>query len=138
MDYKKAYVQAASVCVILAVLTVGINMFCLFLRTDENHNWMLAINLLTDWLCGVFLVYFLSCYVMPKKALYRLSCKRRENLRGAIAAVEEQPVCYEKLPCVAVRIGDRKLFAPEGLPLPQVGEEATFFVAGNVILEVCR
>lgn len=138
MDYKKTYVHAVLRCVIPAALTAVINIMCLILRTDGNHNFMLMINLLTDWLCGVFLVYYTSCYVLPKKELYRLSCRRREEIQGVIDRIEQQSVRYERLNCVAVYIGHRQLFAPAGLTLPKVGGNATFSVAGNVILEVAE
>ena len=136
MDYKKPYVRAVLWCVIPALLTAAINILCLALRTDENHNWMLIVNVLTDWVCGAFLVYFTSCYVLPRKELYRLSRRRREKVQGIIDKVEQQPVRYERLTCVAVYIGQRQFFAPEGMLLPKVGETAAFSVAGNVILEV--
>ena len=136
MDYKKTYVHAVLRCVIPAALTAVINIVCLILRTDGNHNFMLMINLLTDWLCGAFLVYYTSCYVLPKKELYRLSCRRREEIQGVIDRIEQQSVRYERLNCVAVYIGQRQLFAPAGLILPKAGKNATFSVAGNVILEV--
>ena len=138
MDYKKPYVHAVLRCVIPAALTAVINIVCLILRTDANHNFMLMINLMTDWICGVFLVYFTSCYVLPRKELYRLSRRRREEVQGVIDKIEEQPVRYERLSCVAVHIGQRQLFAPAGLTLPKVGENAAFSVAGNVILEVAE
>ena len=136
MDYKKNYVHAVLRCVIPAALTAVINIVCLILRTDANHNYMLMINLMTDWICGVFLVYYTSCYVLPRKELYRLSRRRREEIQGVIDKIEEQPVRYERLSCVAVHIGQRQLFAPAGLILPKAGENAAFSVAGNVILEV--
>ena len=138
MDYKKSYVRAVLWCVILVVLTVAVNVLCLALRNDENHFMMLLVNVLTDWLCGVFLVYFTSCHVQPKKELYRLSRRRREKIQGVIDRIEQQSVRYERLNCVAVYIGQRQLFAPVGLPLPKVGENAAFSVAGNVILEVAE
>ncbi len=136
MDYKKPYIRAVLWCVIPALLTAAINILCLALRTDENHNWMLVINVLTDWVCGAFLAYFTSCYVLPRKELYRLSCRRREEVQGAIDKVEQQPVRYERITCIAVYIGQRQLFAPEEITLPNEGENAVFSVAGNVILEV--
>lgn len=136
MNYKKTYIRAVACCIIPAALTVAIHVLCLALRTDENHFWMLVINVLTDWLCGVFLVYFISCHVQPQKELYRLSCRRREKVRGIIEKVDRQTVRYERLTCVAVYIGQRQLFAPEGMSLPQEGETAVFSVASNVILEV--
>lgn len=138
MDYKKSYVHAVLWCVIPAALTAVINIVCLVLRTDANHNGMLIINLLTDWICGVFLVYFTSCYVLPRKELYRLSSRRREEVQGIVDRVEEGSVRYERLNCVAVYIGQRQLFAPVELSLPKAGENATFSVAGNVILEVAE
>lgn len=136
MDYKKSYVCAVLWCVIPVVLTVAVNVLCLALRNDENHFMMLLVNVLTDWLCGVFLVYFVSCYVLPRKELYRLSRRRREKIQGVIEKIEQQPVRYERITCIAVYIGQRQLFVPEGMSLPQEGETAVFSVAGNVILEV--
>lgn len=136
MDYKKPYVRTVLWCAIPAVLTAAVNILCLILRTDENHNWMLFVNVLTDWLCGVFLVYFISCYVLPRKELYRLSRRRREEIQGVIDKLEMQPVRYERLTCVVVHIGQRQLFVPKGMSLPQAGKTAAFSVAGNVILEV--
>ncbi len=138
MDYKKPYIRSVLWCMIPAALTVAFNALCLALRTDENHFWMLVINVLTDWLCGSFLVYFISCYVLPRKELYRLSRRRREEIKGVIDKVEEQPVRYERLTCIAVHIGQRQLFAPVGMTLPQAGKNAAFSVAGNVILEVAE
>lgn len=136
MDYKKTYIHAVLWCVLLAALTAVINIVCLILRTDANHNYMLMINLMTDWICGVFLVYYTSCYVLPRKELYRLSRRRREKIQGVIDRIEQQSVRYERLTCVTVYIGQRQLFAPAGLTLPKVGENAAFSVAGNMILEV--
>lgn len=136
MDYKKAYIRAVAWCIVPTVLTLAMNIVCLAVRTDQNHSWMLIVNVLTDWLCGLFLVYYISCYVSPKKELYRLSRRRRETIRGVIDKIELQPIRYERITCIAVYIGQRQLFVPEGIPLPKEGENAVFSVAGNVVLEV--
>lgn len=138
MDYKKAYVRAVLWCIIPVMLTAAINIACLLLRTDENHLWMLLVNLISDWVCGLFLVYFVSCYAQPRKELYRLSRRRREEIQGTIDRIEVQPIRYERMNCVTVYVGQRQLFAPEEIPLPQEGETAVFCVAGNVILEVAE
>lgn len=138
MDYKKSYIRAVVRCVIATLLTVAINIICLVLRSDENHYWMLFVNLLSDWIGGVLLVYLASNYVQPRKELYRLSCKRREEIHGTINKVELEPIRYERINCVTVYVGQRQMFAPEGMALPKPDVAATFFVAGNVILEVAE
>lgn len=136
MKYKKDYYRSVAVAVIPAVLTVFWNVFCLIIRTDENHVYMLWGNLLSDWACGVFLVFYISCCVLPRWELYRLSRRRRELVLGVVDQVQLQPVRYERLNCVVIHVGQRQLFLPEGLALPQVGQTVRLSVASNVILEV--
>ena len=138
MNYKKSYFQSLIVPIFIAFFAVFLNAVCVRFRTDENHLWMLWINLVTDWLCGAFLVFDICCYVMPRKELYRLSCKRRQTLEGIIDRVELQTVRYEKINCFTVYMTDRQLFAPEGMSVPTVGEKAELHVAGNMILEVVQ
>lgn len=138
MDYKRPYIRAVLRCMIPTALTVAVNIVCLILRTDENHLLMLLINLLSDWICGLFLVYYVSCCVQPRKEMYRLSRRQREKIQGVIDKIETQPIRYERIHCVTVHVGQRYLFAPEEMPLPKEGETVTFYVAGNVILEVTK
>ena len=46
------------VCIALVVLTAAINLVCVLARTETNHTLMLWVNILTDILCGFFVLSF--------------------------------------------------------------------------------
>lgn len=134
--YKKAYIKSVMLCLLPAIMTVAVNILCLCIRTDENHNLMFWLNVSTDWICGVYLVFVICCRVLPRRQLYKLSCRSKETVNGVIDKIDDRPMRYEKLNCLPVFVGDRQFFAPEEIQLPTPGTAVSLTVASNVIMEV--
>ena len=124
-------------CIALAVAAILLNILCIRLRTEENHHWMLLTNIVTDVLCGAFLIGYCEMVILHQWRLYQVSVQRAEPIRGCVTAVEDRTVRYAGLDCYEVVVdGQRRLFLPEGAVSLATGTDVTVLAAGNMIVEV--
>lgn len=134
--YRKKLFARFIGCGLLAGLTLGINILLFSLRTDKTHMAFLLINILSDILCGCFLVYVLTAKLAPMLQLYRLSCRPLSSVSGTVSAIGDRPIRYMDLDCFSVCVGQRQLFLPVGTLCLTVGKCYTLSVTASLIVEV--
>ena len=135
--FRKKLHNRIRLCVAAALLTVGLNLLLMALRTDATHNLMLVANITTDILCGLFVLYQTERYILPKIRLYKLFARPRETLTGSVTQISTQVQRYMDLDCYAVTVDSRKVFLPAGtLELKQ--QTYTLFLVSNIIVEVSQ
>lgn len=123
-------------CGLLLALTLLGNILLYTLRTAENHTIFLLINILSDILCGCFLVYTMTARLLPMLQLYRLTCRPRSTVEGTVSAIGDQPMRYMDLDCLPVTVGQRQLFLPAGTLCLNVGSHYILSVTAGLIVEV--
>lgn len=123
---------------VLAGITLFLNILLVFLRNDQTHVWFMIFNMLSDIVCGMYLVYDLSVNFRPRWRLWKLSERRAETISGEITEIESQTTRFADLDCYCVRLGRRRTFLPAGTLRLEVGQQVELTLSGNVILEVAR
>lgn len=123
-------------CGLLLALTIGGNMLLYSLRTAESHTIFLLINILSDILCGCFLVYAMTARLLPMLQLYRLACRPRSTVEGTVSAIGDQPIRYMDLDCLPVTVGQWQLFLPAGTLYLNAGSHYILSVTAGLIVEV--
>lgn len=132
---KKLLIRRLAVCGTVLFVTLVLNLVCLASRTEVNHTWMLAANILSDIACGFFLVYYISEYVSPNYSLYKLIGRETADLTGRITHIAQTTTRYMDMDCYAVTVDSRRLFLPAGTVQLQENELYQFRIAANMILE---
>ena len=133
--FRQAFRRRVLLCGILTACTLGLNILLLCLRTEENHIWMLVLNILTDIACGCFLVDQLSRVLLPKWKLLQLSRRRQDTLEGRVLHISETVTRYMDIDCLTVTLDSRKLFLPANTLALQEQAHYRFRVASNIIVE---
>ena len=119
-------------------ITFLLNILLVLLRTDSTHTWFLLVNIITDIVCGVYLVYDLSINCGPLWRLLKLSSRMRETVCGVITEIEPYTTRYANLDCYCVKLDKRRTFLPAGTLHLEVGTQVELTLSGNVILEVAK
>lgn len=133
-SYQKRIHWRIGLCIAAFLLTVGLNVLFTALRTDSNHTLMLLVNIASDILCGIFLLYSWDMLILPKLRLYRLFCRNRELLSGTVTEISRNPQRYMDIDCYAVTVDSRRVFLPAGtIALQQ--ERCTLSLVSNIIVE---
>lgn len=134
---KKLLWQTAA-CVAAIVATLGLNLCLLAWRTPRTHHVFLVTNIVTDVLCGWFLLYFLSIRVIPRWRLYRLACRQSTSMEGVVEQISLQTVRYMHMDCRRITAGGHSFFLPEKTIVLEVGTRYTFRLAANTVVEVSQ
>ena len=133
--YKNKLRRRIGVCVAAALFTLGLNILLTSLRTEENHSFMLTANIVTDIICGTFLLYGTQLHILPQIRLYRLFIRQHELLTGTVTHISPQVQRYMDLDCYAVTIDGRRVFLPAGT-LELSMQSYRVFLVSNVIVGV--
>lgn len=133
--YKKQLNRRILGCTLLFLLTVALNIVFTALRTEQNHVWMLLLNILADILCGCFLVYYVNLYIIPRSRLYRLMCRDKIQLQGTVSCINTEYIRYMDVDCHSVTVGGRRLFLPADTIALKEGQSYTFHLVSNIIAE---
>ena len=122
-------------CILLILLTVSANILFTALRTEQNHTWMLLLNIAADVLCSFFLLYYADMQILPQYRLYKLFCRPQEQLTGTVTWISPAPQRYMDLDCYCIMVDNRRVFLPVcGIVLEE--SSYTFHLVSNIILEV--
>ena len=124
-----------AVSIALVVLTAAINLLCVLARTETNHTVMLWVNILTDILCGFFVLSFAGFRIMPQRRLYALFCKAGISVDGTVSHISSSTTRHMDMDCLEVTADSRRLFLPAGTIPLSVGEAYSFRIVSNVIVE---
>lgn len=123
------------VCIALVVLTAAINLVCVLARTETNHTLMLWVNILTDILCGFFVLSFAGFRILPQRRLYALFRKEGVSVDGTVSRISNSTTRHMDMDCLEVTADSRRLFLPAGTITLSEGEAYTFRIVSNVIVE---
>lgn len=133
---KKLIKKRKTICIVTVCLTVVLNICLLLMRTEKNHNLMLAANIVLDVICGWPVIYYWTVHISPWQKLYELMKKKSQKVCGTVDYASGETCCHMGLECVCVSVGERRLFRPVLLPAMERGEYAECEVVAGVILEV--
>lgn len=125
-----------AVSIALMVLTAVINLLCVLARTETNHTVMLWVNILTDILCGFFVLSFAGFRILPQRRLYALFRKAGISVGGMVSRISNSTTRHMDMDCLEVTTDSRRLFLPVGTITLSEGETYTFRIVSNVIVEV--
>ena len=135
--FKRELKKEVFVCCIACVLAVGVNVLLCFLRTDANHDLLLACNILLDVLCGWGVIYRIETAVLIKKRLLTLASRPLQKYDAVTQEVEGPWHRIPGLDCREVIAGGRILYLPLDGKIQLCKDVSyTFRIAGNVIVEV--
>lgn len=123
------------VCIALVVLTTAINLVCVLARTETNHTVMFWVNILTDILCGFFVLSFAGFRILPQRRLYALFRKKGVSVDGTVSRISNSTTRHMDMDCLEVTADSRRLFLPAGTITLSEGETYTFRIVSNVIVE---
>ena len=124
-------------CISVLCAIVIVHILCTYLRTEQNHRWMLIANIAADVIGGSFLIARISMCIVPQKKLLRLYGLANQEATGQVLEIGNDLIHYIGLDCYEVSLGNRRLFLPAGTMVLTVGEHYRFRVKGNLIVEVC-
>ena len=133
--FRQTLRMRTAVCITLAVLTAAINLVCVLARTETNHAVMLWVNILTDILCGCFVLSFACFRILPQRRLYALFRKGGVSVGGTVSRVSRSTTRHMDMDCLEVTADSRRLFLPAGTITLSEGETYTFRIVSNVIVE---
>lgn len=122
-------------CCLLAVLTLGLNLLFTTLRTEENHSWMLLLNILADGLCGSFLVYYVNLHILPQRRFCKLLHRDTVMLEGTVSRIDPHCQRYMDMDCHCVTVDQRRLFLPANTIKLEENTRYTLFLTSNIIVE---
>ncbi len=125
------------ICIVSAVLMVGLNVLFTVLRNDDNHTLMLLLNIFTDLIVSWFLIAFINFSLRPMTALFSLSKRQVDRYKGVISDISETTERNEAFDCYKITIKDRIFFLPSSCAIKlKIGETVIISVASNIITEV--
>lgn len=135
--FKRELKKEVFCCCVACVLVVCVNVLLCFLRTDANHELLLACNILVDVLCGWGIIYRIETSVLIKKRLLTLASRPLQSFQAVTQEIEGPWHRIPGLDCREVIAGDRILYLPQDGKIQLCkGVNYTFRIAGNVVVEV--
>ena len=136
-SYEKKLKREVGYCYFALVALLVVNIGACFLRTDENHAFLLMFNILSDILVGGALIYRADTQLRLKKSLLRLARRTPRSFSATVHQILETTHRIPGVSCVLVRADERMLYLPQTdtIKLFQ-GQTYTFGVVDNVIVEV--
>ncbi len=139
MTDKKKIRQLRLAYVGAGLLTIGIHVLLLCLRTEENHSLMLLLNILVDVLAGWSLLACTELVYMPRLRLYRLFQMPTLCIEGEVLDVCHTLQRVNGLDCYSVSVDGRSCFVPETLPFDfKTGDGVRIYLASNTVAKVER
>ena len=124
-------------CIFVFCAIVILHAVCTGMRTEHNHTYMLLANIGVDIIGGSFLIARLTMCVFPQKKLLQLYDRATQEESGQVLEIGDVITHYIGIDCYEVSLEDRRLFLPADTMLLNVGENYSFRLKGNLIVEVC-
>lgn len=131
---RKAQKCKTALCILAVILTLGFNLALVFTASRSTATLFCILNIVSDVLCGVFLIYYLYTRLLPERVLCRFAGMPMTDYAGVIESLPAQSVRYMDMDCYEVQVNDRTLFLPVCMDL-KPGEAYCFRLASNVIME---
>ena len=122
---------------LLGVFTLGLNILFLFLRTNENHDLLLALSIIMTVTCGWIITAFVGIIIKPMTRLYELSLRPTEQVLAKIDHINTEPYRVESFDCFEVYAeGNIFFLIADGNIEIREGDTVTLFIASNIITGV--
>lgn len=74
---KKQLKNKYRFCLMVGLLTLLFNVYFTMARTEQNHNLMLALNIVIDIVSGSFLLWYISIHILPQRKMHKLFMRER-------------------------------------------------------------
>lgn len=123
-------------CVLVFFTTIFVNAIVVALRTDDNHYFMLIVNIVIDIAMGIFVLFKFTACVIPKYRKYKLCTKKSYRVIGKINSIATETIRYMNFDCYEVKIDNRSLFLLVDTLKVEIGLEYEMSVVSNIIIEV--
>lgn len=137
-QYEKMLRYRTGLCILVAAGTIGLNILFTALRTDSNHTIMLILNIVSDILCGLFLLPFVSLRILPQRKLLKLMRREKEVIRVTVHQVSPTSQRYMDIDCHVVTGENRRFFLPVGTIALQEQAEYSLSLVQNIIVEATK
>ncbi len=125
------------ICLAAAAVTVLLNTLFLLLRTDENHELMLFLNIFADIAFAWFSVAFFNLSLKPMISLMRLVGSPVQKHEILIDKISDKTVRVGEFDCYKLYAGERVFFLPDSANFSlKPGEAIISSTASNIITEV--
>lgn len=124
-----------ALCALVIVLTLILNLILVLCVSDRTNSLFCLINIVSDVLCGVLVIWLCSVKISPLRNLYRLAQKPMREMTGTVKALSEHTVRYLDMDCIAVTLDDRQLFLPVDSMRLQANQTYRFRLVSNLIME---
>ncbi len=122
---------------LLGILTIGINILFLLLRTNENHNMLLALSIIVTVALGWIITALVGIVIKPMTQLYELSLRPTECVLAKIERINIEPYRVESFDCFEVYAeGSIFFLVADGNIKLREGDTVTLFIASNIITGV--
>ena len=123
--------------ILLGILTIGINILFLLLRTNENHNMLLALSIIVTVAFGWIITALVGIIIKPMTQLYQLSMRQTERVLTKIERINTELYRVESFDCFEVYAeGNIFFLVADGNIKLREGDTVTLFIASNIITGV--
>lgn len=136
LQYRKKLIRKGVLCAATAALTLVLNILLTVLRTPENHNLFLVLNILSDIGCSWFLLFYLAARIIPQLRLFRLMQRESVEFAATVKHIAPETTRYMNMDCQKIRTENHIFFLPEGTLQLEVGQHYHFSLVSNTIVEV--
>lgn len=105
--YKKKLTTKKIIAVFAVAITLLVNILLVALRTESTHTAFLIVNILTDAICGCFLIAFIYFKILPDGKLYSLATffqTAKQSLCGVVTKISQETITVSKLDCRTVTL----------------------------------
>lgn len=135
---KRSLFVKTALCILAVVLTLACNLVLALTASDGTNALFCFLNIITDIVCGIFVIWFVSVKILPERVLCRFAEKPMTEYSGEVREQSEKTVRYMDMDCYELAVNDRKLFLPVSSARLQTGETYRFRLVSNVIMEAER
>ena len=125
----------SSLCIALALLTAGLNVFLLLTYTEVSYSLHLWLNILSDIFCGIFIIVYSSFRIFPARQLLQLARRKTVPVSGTVQQISDTTTRYLNLDCWEITLDSRRLYLPVRTIQLKIGEFYRFRTASNIIVE---
>ncbi|MBO5716459.1 MAG: hypothetical protein J6S23_08745 [Clostridia bacterium] len=123
--------------ILLGILAIGINILFLLLRTNENHNMLLALSIIVTVAFGWIITALVGIIIKPMTQLYQLSMRQTERVLTKIERINTELYRVESFDCFEVYAeGNIFFLVADGNIKLREGDTVTLFIASNIITGV--
>lgn len=133
--YQQMLFRRVLMCVCSILFTLCLNLFLLSFFDRWNRQLLFFLNVITDILCGCFLIAYAELRILPQQKLLRLTKHRFSTYYGTVQSVSDVSCRYMDLDCLEVHADGRRLYVPVGTISLTSGNTYRFHLVSHIITE---